>query len=147
MKRLTLMRFFQTPEATIGGLFLNGKQMCFTLEDVYRKEKIYGETRIPAGLYKIKLQLQGAMSPKYAKQFPTIHKGMLWLQDVPNFTSVYIHIGNKDEDTKGCILVGKDVTDGILSKSTIAYKEIYPELADAALVNDLEIEIKDESWI
>jgi len=31
---------------------------------------------------------------------------MLWLQNVPNFEYVYLHIGNVVENSEGCVLVG-----------------------------------------
>ena len=55
------------------------------------------------------------------------------LQDVPNFQYVYIHIGNDDDDTAGCLLVGMgnsadDV--GFINGSKQAYMKIYPIIRD-----------------
>jgi hypothetical protein len=78
-----------------------------------------------------------------------MHKGMLELQDVPNFKWILIHCGNTDENTAGCILVGDSQTsnlvqkDGFIGSSTNAYKTIYPSLATAAAKGELEIEIVD----
>ena len=38
-------------------------------------EKVYGETRIPAGTYKLKLRTEGGYHQKYSKRFPDIHRG------------------------------------------------------------------------
>src|SRR3990167_1478377 len=120
---LKLERFYSTNDATLGSLSINGQFECYTLEDEYREKKIHSETRIPQGTYQIKLQNDGTMTLKYAKKFPDTHKGMLWLQDVPNFSTIYIHIGNTDDDSSGCILVGKNYNkkEMKLSASTIAY--------------------------
>jgi hypothetical protein len=59
---------------------------------------------------------------------------MLEVKDVPNFTYVLVHIGNKDDNTDACLLVGdsshQNITDdGMIGSSTSAYKRIYPEIA------------------
>ena len=95
------------------------------------------ETRIPAGTYRITLRTVGGFNAKYAKRFKDIHKGMLWVRDVPNFQYILIHCGNTDEHTSGCLLVGKtqtsnkDAKDGFIGKSTQAYFDIYPSIAEA----------------
>jgi hypothetical protein len=68
------------------------------------------------------------MNEKYKARYP-FHQGMLHLQDVPNFEWVYIHTGNTDDDTEGCILVGfgTDVDGGeiTVSRSREAYEKLY----------------------
>lgn len=110
--------------------------LCYTLEDEYREEKVMHETRIPAGTYEIKLRTWGRIHENYTKRFADIHKGTLWLQDVPNFKYILIHCGNDDDDTSGCLLVGDTQTeniksDGFVGSSTNAYKRIYPPIAEA----------------
>lgn len=109
--------------------------LCYTLEDQANEPKIPGETRIPAGRYQIKLRNQGGMTRRYGRRFPW-HRGMLWLQDVPDFTFVYIHVGNKDDDTEGCLLVGdgqvSNVTErGLVTGSVAAYARLYAEILEA----------------
>jgi hypothetical protein len=141
---LELFRKKCNGDTTIGELFIDGLYFCKTLEDERREVKVMHETRIPAGTYKIKLQLNGTMTTKYAKRFPTLHQGMLWLQDVPNFTTIYIHIGNTDDNTSGCILVGKDEKDYKLSRSTIAYVFLYIKVTKAINSGEeVTITIKD----
>lgn len=132
---LKLNRIRSNKEETLGELFTDGAFECYTLEDQYQEKKVYAETRIPAGRYEIKLQHQGTMTKKYEKRFPQIHRGMLWLQDVPNFTTIYIHIGNTDDDTKGCILVGLNHSEENgrmkLVNSTQAYIHLYVKCLNA----------------
>ena len=107
MLLLQNIRFNEAREDdTIGLLFIGGKFACFILEDEEREEKVPGETRVPAGLYKMELRTEGGMHRKYAERYGKKHKGMLWLRDVPDFKWIYIHIGNKNEHTDGCLLPG-----------------------------------------
>ena len=64
------------------------------------------ETCIPEGEYEIKLRTVGGFNERYTKKYPTMHRGMLWLQDVPGFEYILIHQGNTDEHTSGCLIVG-----------------------------------------
>ena len=139
--KLELYRFSSQNESTLGILYLVNNEtnqkdfLCFTLEDEKRSVKVYGETRIPKGTYKIKYRKEGGYHNKYTKRFPSIHRGMLEIRDVPNFTHILLHCGNTDDDTDGCLLVGNVVSqnitkDGFLGQSTDCYKRIYPILAD-----------------
>jgi hypothetical protein len=108
---LVLVRDKDNHETTVGKFYLEGKLFCATLEDTYRHDKVHGVTRIPAGRYKIELRKEGGMYQKYQTRCGT--NGMLWLKNVPNYEYVYIHIGNDDEDTLGCILVGSIIEEKI----------------------------------
>ena len=141
---LSLLRLPSMPESTLGGLCVDGRLVCFSLEDQPQAVKVPGETRITSGTYQIKLRTEGAMHTKYAARF-TDHRGMLWLQDVPGFEWVYIHIGNDDDDTLGCILVGDGLhVSGKLSESTVAYRRLYGVVSNAILAGEpVEIEVRD----
>jgi len=131
------------PNAT-GGYLDGFEQRIFTLEDKVRDVKVAGVTAIPAGKYELKLRNEGSMTKRYAKKFPDMHRGMIWLQDVPDFTWVYIHIGNYPEDTDGCILVGKDRPPSrpeAIYRSRAAYEYIYTAIADAIEGEGCSIEI------
>ena len=133
---LHLIRISTGEESTAGALHINGEFVCFTLEDTKRIKKVHGETRIPDGLYKIALRNEGGMTKKYASRYGAMHRGMLWVQNVPNFEWIYIHAGNKRGHTEGCILVGDSlnnnkVDDGFVGKSRDAYERIYPFIAKA----------------
>ena len=111
--------------------------LAYTLEDEQRDKKVYGETRIPNGTYRLQLRKEGGYHQKYSKRFPDIHIGMLHVTDVPGFEYILIHCGNTDEHTAGCLLVGDSqennqiTKDGFIGKSTQAYKRIYPRIAEA----------------
>ena len=139
--RLELYRYSSQKDSTLGLLFLVNDEtnykdfLCFTLEDEKRETKVYGETRIPEGTYKIEYRKEGGYHNKYSKRFPDIHRGMLQLMDVPNFEYILLHCGNTDEHTDGCLLVGNVISqnitkDGFLGQSTDCYKRIYPIICD-----------------
>ena len=140
---LLLQRDPGEADYTPGLLFVDGQRLCYTLEDQFQAVKVRGETRITAGIFEVKLRNSGGMAPKYARRFPW-HRGMLWLQEVPNFEYVYIHIGNKDDDTLGCILVGMARDGATLGRSLEAYAALY-HLIIAAMDRDEKvwIEIRD----
>ena len=100
---LEVLRFSSQEDSTSGLLFeigdLGRKFLCYTLEDERRALKVKGETRVPAGTYKIKLRKEGGFHSRYSKKYGSMHKGMLWLQDVPGFEWILIHTGNTDEHT------------------------------------------------
>ncbi len=139
---LLVHRLPPQPDYTLGALFVNGRMECFSLEDEPRAVKVPGETRIPAGRRRVKLYTQGTKDAKYrAKYGPVWHRGMLMVEDVPGFTGILIHIGNTDDDTEGCLLVGKMALDnGTIAQSEAAYKQLYPKVRDAILKGE-------EVWI
>ena len=102
--KLTLQR--TSPAAspmTFGKLFADGDFVCYTLEDEVREVpgqsvaswKIKGETAIPAGEYRITLDL----SPHFGPDTLTVN-------NVPGFAGVRMHGGNTIADTEGCPLLG-----------------------------------------
>jgi len=137
-------------EETAGVLDIDGKFECFTLEDEFRTRKVMHETRIPAGLYEIKLRTMGRIHEKYDIRFQEFHEGVLHLQDVPGFTTIYIHCGNTDSHTSGCILVGnrahrrttnKGDSEITILHSTAAYTQLYKKCLEA-FHRDEEVSIR-----
>ena len=152
--KLEVLRFSSQKDSTNGVLFnvTEGREfLCYTLEDEYRDKKIKGETRIPSGTYKITLRTVGGFHGRYEKKYGEMHKGMLWVRDVPNFEYILIHTGNTDEHTAGCLLVGdtqqQNITkskSGFIGASVDAYKRIYPSIASAIeRGDDVEISYVD----
>ena len=134
--QLDVIRYSDNGESTLGLLMVNGKFQCYTLEDELRSVKVFGETRIPDGEYIIGIRSVGGHHNRYKKKFPNNHIGMLEVEDVPNFKYVLIHIGNNDDDTAGCLLVGNksnnnSFNEGFISDSTSAYKDLYVAVISA----------------
>lgn len=106
------------PTYTISKLFIDGQYFCDTVEDCDRgltdnmsleeimHKKVYGETAIPKGTYKITLDI---ISSKFKeKSWAKFCDGKLpRLLNVKGFEGVLIHVGNTPKDSLGCILVGK----------------------------------------
>lgn len=115
--KLTLNRRPSVGGATIGELLEDGARLCFTLEDEIRERvgepvanwKIRGATAIPAGEYRVTLE----MSPRFGPDTLTIN-------NVPGFVGVRMHAGNTDRDTDGCPLLGLRVTENSIVGGTSA---------------------------
>jgi len=145
---LEVLRISSQEDSTSGILFdvTSGRRfLCYTLEDEFRQEKVMAETRIPAGTYKITLRTTGGLHGRYKKRFKDIHRGMLWVRDVPNFKYILIHCGNTDEHTGGCLLVGETQesnikkSNGFVGRSTAAYFDMYSHVASAVECEDVTI--------
>ena len=149
--KLKLDRYYKGPNYTIGRLYIYGEYFCDTLEDVDRgllqsmsleeinSLKVYGETAIPRGTYKITLDVQ---SPKYKNrnQYKFCKGYLPRLLEVPGYDGILIHIGNYIKDTYGCILVGENKVKGQVINSTATFKKLYNILITSK--DDLEIEIE-----
>lgn len=135
MLKLVLKRIPNLPNYTIGRLFINDNFFCDTLEDVDRgltentpledikKIKVYGQTAIPKGTYKINMNI---VSPKFKdRTWAKPWGGKLpRLENVPGYEGVLIHVGNKPEDTLGCILVGENKVKGQVINSTATFNKL-----------------------
>lgn len=146
--KLDVIRHQFGSDATNGMLFIDGVFECYTLEDEYRDVKVMHETCIPEGEYEIKLRTVGGFHTRYLSRYGADwHKGMLWLQDVPEFEYILIHTLNDSTQTSGCLGVGSVQQDldldakGLISQSTDAYKRLYPKVRDA-LLNGEKVTIK-----
>ena len=146
--KLDVIRTQFGKDATNGLLFINNVFECYTLEDEVRDVKIHSETAIPLGSYKINFRNLGGFDTKYTARYgSTFHKGMLELQDVPNFKFILIHTGNTDQHTAGCLLLGETQQDldkgkdGFVGGSGDAYKKMYPKVRDA-LINKEQVSIQ-----
>lgn len=121
---LLLRRVALNKDSTEGVLYVDGKLECYTLEDCVRHGvKVFGKTAIPAGRYKLVLDL--------SNRFKVIMPHIL---DVPGFEGVRMHWGNKPEDTEGCVLVGADrttLTDNFVGNSKFAYHQLMAKLLPA----------------
>ena len=144
--KLEVIRFSSQKDSTNGILFevVEGKRnfLCYTLEDEHREEKVFGETRVPSGTYEITLRTVGGFHSRYTKKYGEMHKGMLWVRNVPGFEYILIHTGNTDEHTAGCLLLGDSQqnnaikSDGFIGSSVQAYKRVYPRVAKALEGNE-----------
>jgi hypothetical protein len=130
---ITLRRIDYDEDSTTGYMKIDGQFECYTLEDEARSIKVPGETCIPPGTYRLRLrEVESPMTIKYRNKFDWFNFH-IQVMDVPGFEYVYIHIGNTDDDTDGCILVGDSVVnkgsiEDFLGNSTQAFKRFYKKV-------------------
>ncbi len=125
--KITVNRIFKGSTYTIGKLYIDGEYACDTIEDTVRelpatcpntprgiacacKEKVYAETAIPAGTYKVTMEY----SPRFKRKLPYLH-------NVQHFIGILIHNGNDQGHSAGCIIVGRNKVKGkvLESKATL----------------------------
>ena len=141
--KIIVDRYLSNSDVTLSKGTIDGDHVADGLEDEYRRNKVPGETRIPAGKYKLGLRKVGGFHKRYAGMFPW-HRGMLEVKDVPNFKYILIHIGNWDRDTDGCLLLGSADEKAMavwLSKAT--YTRFYKRVIDAVERGSVTIEYRD----
>jgi hypothetical protein len=144
--KITVRRSISNNNATTSLVLIDGDFECFGLEDEYREHKVMHETRIPAGEYPVRVRTFGGFHNRYQKRF-AFHKGMLEVCNVLGFSDILIHIGNTDDDTSGCLLVGQSINAKnpfFIGSSTTAYKQLYKKVISAAAEGDLTIKYIDE---
>jgi len=129
---IVLKRETFTDKSTIGILSIDGVFECFVLEDKDRgldskmtltqinKIKVYGETAIPYGKYEVVV----TMSNRFGKELPL-------LLDTPGYSGIRIHVGNKKEDTHGCLLPGTAKGIDTVIQSTIAFNKLFDKIKTA----------------
>ena len=106
---ITIIRDSFSTISTQGRLLFNGEYVCETLEDTCRDKnhdgdlddagegKVYGQTAIPSGIYKMTI----IDSPHFKRKLFLLH-------GVKGYSAVEIHAGNWVSDSLGCILVGME---------------------------------------
>jgi hypothetical protein len=135
--KIEVIRYNHDQESTSGLMAIDDEFVCFTLEDQQQDQKIKGETRIPSGTYKLgfREELSG-LTKKYRARYNWF-KWHLHVKDVPGFNYIYIHVGNSDKHTDGCLLVAdrayndpKDYN-AYQTQSAIAFERIYKQISEA----------------
>ena len=121
---LSIKRELFYDDKTIGKLYVNDQYYCDTLELKYRGDnmkvvKVPGYTAIPQGIYTVVI---GHLS--------TIDRDVPMLQNVPDFSGIYIHTGASTDNTTGCILIG-DYNNGAWSLNSAYVNEITGLVRDA----------------
>lgn len=149
--RLTVNRRYKGEKYTIGSLSIDGAYFCDTLEDPDRgltsdmsveeilKLKVKGDTCIPVGTYLVTLNV---VSNKYSNftKYPwaKIAEGKIpRVLNVKGFDGILIHVGNKAEDTEGCLLVGENKVKGQVINSQKTWTKLYNILKEAIDNNEL----------
>ena len=141
MKKLELVvkRIATNPDYTIGQLYVNGIQLCDTMEapdrELYQSmplkdlqdAKVEGKTAIPYGTYKVTMDHK---SPKFSKEdyYSDFCDGYVpRLLRVPGFDGILILRGNSKDQAKGSLLVGENTSPGGLSNSKGQWEKLMKE--------------------
>lgn len=145
--RTKIIRVAEGKQSTLSQLYIDDIFQCYLLEDKIRDVKIPKQTAIPKGNYTLRLNTWGGMNAEYRQKFPKLHKGMIEINGLPNFSFVYIHIGNTYRQTAGCPLCGFGFEmvngDYQVLRSKDSYQMIYPKLL--ALAQDTQNGISIEN--
>lgn len=142
-------RKWKKEKYTIGRLYINGEFICNTIEDTDRgltqsmseeeikSKKIYGQTAIPTGRYKV---LVNIVSPKFSQKefYMNVCKGKVpRLEGVKGFSGILIHSSATADNVEGCIGVGFNTEIGRLTSIKEAFEKVYSKLSSS----------KEDIWI
>ena len=134
--KLELRRIYNCKTYSIGKLYADGKWVCDTIEDydrglsqemsldTIRKIKVYRQTAIPIGTYKVTMNVQ---SPKFAQKpyYKNFCDGYLpRLLNVPGFDGILIHCGSSADSSAGCLIVGFNTIKGRVTDSQKAWEKL-----------------------
>lgn len=97
---VSIHRKFSSASCTSGYLGVNGQIIAYALELPWHDNAPLISS-IPAGTYGATLR------------YDHTDHWRIELRDVPGRTNVQIHVGNTTEDTRGCILVGMQITSNL----------------------------------
>lgn len=123
---LLLSRHPATDDTILGQLFLDGRFECFTCEG--------SDVAIPEGAYGVTI----TRSQTFGRMLPL-------LTHVPGRTGIRIHSGNTEDDTDGCILVGRELGHQAVLQSRDALASLQSKLA-AALSHQEEVVIVVQNY-
>ena len=117
--KIVVERFMFDKNYTMSRVYVDDKFYCFGLEpydasitketpveDIKSLKTKYGKIAVPLGEY----ELVYNWSNKYQKMLPLV-------MDTPGFAGVRLHAGNKIDDTRACLLLGKFYMNGVISDS------------------------------
>ena len=128
MIQLVLIRVENSPSGLIGVLLINGVVECFTIQP----DSTDDHFSIPPGFYECR-RFHGA---KYKDTFEII---------VKDHTALLFHIGNIEDHSEGCIILGESV--GYLNdkravlSSGLAFEQFMKRMGDTQKCNLLIIDL------
>lgn len=94
MKHVELIRLEESSQGTLGAIRIDGRLFCACLE-LPDRGNAANISRIPPGNY----ICAKTVSPRFGETYEVL--------DVPQRSHILFHAGNTDDDTQGCILLGK----------------------------------------
>ena len=149
--KVELIRIFNCKTYAIGHVYVDGKYVCDAIEDTDRgltqvmpdleikKRKVYAQTAIPTGMYKVTLNV---VSPKFNKKpyYKNFCQGKVpRVLNVPGYDGILIHMGSTEKSSAGCLIVGYNTIKGKVTNSQQAFEKLYKILASAKDAITIEI--------
>jgi hypothetical protein len=127
-------RRWYTPRSTISELLIPS-HLCYMLEDRIRPPgvKVKGVTAIPPGRYQVVV----TFSDRFQRPLPQ-------LLDVPLFSGIRWHSGNKAVDTEGCQLPGLTRATDWVGRSRDAFDQLWDETEKALKDGKLWVNVIDD---
>lgn len=134
--KIELKRIYTCQNYTIGHLYVDGEYVCDTIEDTdrglrqdmslaeIRKIKVYRQTAIPTGIYRLTMNIQ---SPKFSKiqYYKDYCNGFMpRILKVPGYDGILIHRGSSANSSAGCIIVGYNTIKGRVTDSQKAWEKL-----------------------
>ncbi len=132
--KITIDRAWPCPTYTVSRLFVNEERFHESLEDKDRglhqsmpvglilQKKVYGETAIPRGVYKLALTYSPAFAEKtWAKKYGGKVPEIL---NVKGWSGCRIHPATTAKELRGCIAVGRNTAKGKVTSSVKTYYEL-----------------------
>lgn len=114
---LNLTRKPSSNGCTFGILTVDGQNPVYTLERP--------EVQIPTGTYNVEI----TWSPRFKRPLPL-------LDSVPGRSDIRIHAGNWPRDTDGCLLVGLQLGEGMITQSRAALDPLVTQIQEALDAHD-----------
>lgn len=126
------IRFQGGKDFTHGFMRIDSRFECFLLEDELRNVKVQGETCFQEGFYELKIKkVLTPLTKRYRDKYEWFEY-FIEITGVQDFSHLYYHIGNDDDDTEGCPLLGQTMDtkkkNGWIGRSTAAYKAFYKKI-------------------
>lgn len=134
--KIELVRIANRPTYCIGKIYVNGEYVCDCIEDVdrgldqsmtiaeIRKRKVYRQTAIPTGTYKMTMNVP---SPKFSKMeyYKKYCNGyMPRVLDVPGYDGILFHRGSSAASSAGCVICGYNTIKGRVTDSQKAWEKL-----------------------
>lgn len=143
---LRVHRKYLKEKYTIGHLYIDGKYFSDCLEDRVRdynkdgdlnddgESKVYGETAIPYGRYRVTLDVISNKFSKYEFYRDVCNGKLPRLLNVPHFDGILIHVADGCKGAEllaGCIGVGENRIKGGLLNGKLTFSTLYSKLKEA----------------
>jgi hypothetical protein len=137
--KITILRNWQTDDATFGEMYVNGQLITLTLERPWLNNQ-QGKSSIPEGNYGAILRYDHEKYHNFTIQFTGTEPRSF----------IQIHIGNRPDQTEGCVLVGmkakyQEKTIAESESALLALKKIFYNTEEPISCPDLEIRISVKS--